>query len=87
MKHTSLYLRNEESLISEQNYCFKMFLIVFLQFIPHLFCQEFPLTVNIENEVVRCDAVDACTVDCDYGFISNGSYFMSVDSIESTFGT
>ena len=61
-----------------------MFLIVLLQLLPHFFCQDFPLTVDIENGAVGCNTVDDCRVECDYGFISNGSYSMSMEFIEST---
>ena len=61
-----------------------MYFFLFLQILPNIFCQDFPLDVNIENGIARCTGVDDCLVDCDYGFISNGTYIMSLESLEST---
>merc|ERR1719450_1885656 len=59
-----------------------MFLLFLLQFLPNLLSQEFPLIVDIENGVGRCEGVNDCKIDCDYGFISNGSYYTSLEHLE-----
>ena len=60
-------------------------LLLLLNFLPKLLCQEFPVIVNINNGVANCSGFDECKVNCDYGFISNGTYTTSLENLESTY--
>ena len=43
------------------------------------------MVVNINNGVAHCSGFEDCKVNCDYGFISNGTYSTSLENIESTY--
>ena len=62
-----------------------LFSLLLIQVFPKLLCQDFPVIVNIKNGLGSCSGFEDCKVDCDYGFISNGTYSMSLENLDSMY--